>query len=73
MARKLSRDYDEDSNQPKLFLKISDVHEVQGLSIEEAMKIIFEGIDIGFMAIYEGTDVGDVSSGIATGCRFLGE
>ena len=69
MAQKLSRDYDDDK--PRLFLKISDVHEVQGLSIEEAMKIIFEGIDIGFMAIYEGIDGAEVSSGIATGCRVL--
>ncbi len=63
MARKLTRDYDEDKDKPKLFLKISDLHEMQGASIEEVMKVIFKGLDIGFMAIYEGTD-GEVSSGL---------
>jgi hypothetical protein len=63
MARKLTRDYDEDEDKPKLFLKIGDLHEMQSASIEEVMKVIFEGLDIGFMAIYEGTD-GKVSSGV---------
>ena len=63
MARKLTRDYDEDEGKPKLFLKIGDLHEMQSASIEEVMKVIFEGLDIGFMAIYEGTD-GKVSSGV---------
>ena len=63
MARKLTRDYDEDEDKPKLFLKIGDLHEMQSASIEEVMKVIFEGLDIGFMAIYEGTD-GEVLSGV---------
>jgi hypothetical protein len=63
LARKLTRDYVEDEDNPKNFLKISDLQEMQGASIEEVMKLIFEGLDIGFMAIYEGTD-GKGSSGM---------
>ena len=60
---KFSRGYDEDAHAPKQILKISGVQESEGSGVEDVLKVIFRGLDVTYMALYEGND-GQVSDAI---------
>jgi len=58
-----SRGYDEDAYAEKRILKISSVQESEEDSVEDVLKVIFRGLDVKYMALYEGHD-GQVSDAI---------